>query len=93
MARQADVLPGIYYAILGMKTMRYRLVAIPPHLFAHSMHAVCGIARDSVIRPEVFLLSIYPPILVANLQGMGCFTEFINHKPERLEFLHEAIGA
>jgi hypothetical protein len=38
LARQADVLPGIYYAILGMRTMGYRHVAIPPHLFC-SFHA------------------------------------------------------
>jgi hypothetical protein len=60
LARQADVLPGIYYSILGMRTMGYRHVAIPPHLFAHSMHEVCGIDRDSVIKLEVFLTRIFP---------------------------------
>jgi hypothetical protein len=59
LARQADVVPGIYYAILGMRTMGYRHVAIPPHLFAHCMHEVCGIDRDSVIKLEVFLLRIH----------------------------------
>ena len=59
LARQADLLPGIYYSILGMKTMGYRFVAIPPHLYAHSMHNVHGIERDSVIKLEVFLLKIY----------------------------------
>lgn len=58
LARQADVLPGIYYAILGMKTMGYRHVAIPPHLFAHTMHEQFGIDRESVIKMEVFLLRI-----------------------------------
>ena len=60
LARQADVLPGIYYTILGMRTMGYRFVAIPPHLYAHSMHGVHGIDRDSVIKLEVFLMKIHP---------------------------------
>jgi len=59
LARQADMLPGIYYSILGMRTMGYRFVAIPPHLYAHTMHTVHGIERDSVIKLEVFLLKIY----------------------------------
>jgi hypothetical protein len=53
--RQANVLPGIYYSILGMRTMGYRHLAIAPHLFAHSMHEVMGIDRDSVVKLEVFL--------------------------------------
>lgn len=60
LARQADMLPGIYYTLLGMRTMGYRFVAIPPHLYAHSMHEVHGIERESVIRLEVFLMKIYP---------------------------------
>ena len=60
LARQADLLPGIYYTILGMRKMGYRLVAIPPHLFAHSMHEVCAIDRESVIKLEVFLMMIHP---------------------------------
>lgn len=60
LARQGDLLPGVYYTILGMKTMGYRHVAIPPHLFAHSAHEVLGIDRDSVIKLEVFLLRIHP---------------------------------
>lgn len=60
LARQADVLPGIYYAILGMRTTGYRHVAIPPHLFAHSMHEVLGIDRESVIKLEIFLMRIHP---------------------------------
>jgi len=60
LARQADMLPGIYYAILGMKTMGYRKVAIPPHLYAHSMYQVHGIDRESIIRLEIFLLKIHP---------------------------------
>lgn len=60
LARQADVVPGIYYTILGMRTMGYRHVAIPPHLFAHTMHGTCGIDRESVIKLEVFLMRIQP---------------------------------
>lgn len=60
LARQAGLLPGIYYTILEMRTMGYRHVAIPPHLFAHSMHEVCGIDRESVIKVEVFLMMIHP---------------------------------
>jgi hypothetical protein len=60
LARQADILPGIYYSILGMKTMGYRHVAIPPHLYAHSIHQIHGIDRESVIKMEVFLLRIFP---------------------------------
>ncbi len=59
LARQADLLPGIYYSILGMKTMGYRYVAIPPHLYAHSMYQIHGIDRESVIRLEVFLMRIH----------------------------------
>lgn len=60
LARQADILPGIYYTILGMRTWGYRHVAIPPHLFAHSMHEFYGIDRESVIKLEVFLMRIDP---------------------------------
>ncbi len=60
LARQGDLLPGIYYTILGMRTMGYRSVAIPPHLYAHSMHEVHGIDRESVIKLEVFLIRIHP---------------------------------
>jgi hypothetical protein len=60
MARQGGVLPGIYYTLLGMRTMGYRHVAIPPHLYAHSMHEVFGIDRESVIRLEVFLMRVHP---------------------------------
>ncbi len=60
LARQADMLPGIYYSILGMRTMGYRFVAISPHLYAHSMHEFHGFDRESMIKLEVFLLKIYP---------------------------------
>jgi hypothetical protein len=60
LARQADIIPGIYYAILGMRTMGYRSVVIPPHLYGHSMHEVHNIDRESVIKLEVFLMKIYP---------------------------------
>jgi hypothetical protein len=62
LARQGGLLPGVYYAILGMKTMGYRHVAIPPHLFAHSMHAVLAIDRESVIKLELFLMKIHPQL-------------------------------
>ena len=58
LARQADLLPGVYYSLLGMKCMGYRLVAIPPHLFAHSMHEALEIDRDSVVKMEAFLLRV-----------------------------------
>lgn len=58
LSRGADVLPGIYYSLLGMRTGGYRHVVIPPHLFAHSMHEVLGIDRDSVIKLECFLTAI-----------------------------------
>jgi hypothetical protein len=51
-SRGADVLPGIYYTLLGMRTGGFRHVAIPPHLYAHSMHEIHGIDRDSVIKLE-----------------------------------------
>jgi hypothetical protein len=60
LARQADILPGVYYSILGMKLMGYRQVAIPPHLFAHTMYQVLGIDRESVVKLEVFLTRVYP---------------------------------
>ena len=58
LSRGADVLPGIYYSILGMRTAGYRYVAIPPHLFAHTMHEGLGIDKESVIKMECFLTSI-----------------------------------
>lgn len=54
-SRGADVLPGIYYTLLGMRTGGYRHVVLPPHLFAHSMHQVLGIDRESVIKLECFV--------------------------------------
>jgi hypothetical protein len=54
-SRGTDVLPGIYYTLLGMRMGGYRHVAIPPHLFAHTMHEVLGIDRDSVIKLECFV--------------------------------------
>ena len=54
-SRGADVLPGIYYTLLGMRAGGYRHVAIPPHLYAQSMHEIHGIDRDSVIKLECFV--------------------------------------
>jgi hypothetical protein len=58
LSRGADVLPGIYYSILGMRRGGYRQVVLPPHLFAHSMHEVLNIDRDSVTKMECFLTAI-----------------------------------
>ena len=58
LAREADLLPGIYYSILGMREHGYRFVKIPPHLFAHSMYEVMGIEKESVIKLEIFLTAI-----------------------------------
>ena len=58
LSRGADLLPGIYYTMLGMRTGGYRRVSIPPHLFAHTMHEVMEIERESVIKLECFLISI-----------------------------------
>jgi len=54
-SRGADILPGIYYTLLGMRTGGFRHVAIPPHLYAHSMHEIHGIDRESVIKLECFV--------------------------------------
>ena len=54
-SRGADMLPGIYYTLLGMRSGGYRHVAIPPHLYAHSMYEIHGIDRDSVIKLECFV--------------------------------------
>lgn len=54
-SRGADVLPGIYYTLLGMRAGGYRHVVIPPHLYAHAMSEVLGIDRDSVIKLECFV--------------------------------------
>ena len=56
-SRAADLLPGIYYSLLGMAAGGYRHVAIPPHLFAHSMHENLGINRESVIKLECFVIA------------------------------------
>jgi hypothetical protein len=60
LARQGDILPGIYYSILGMRTMGYRHVVVPPHLFAHSVHQLYGLDRESVVKIEIFLTAIHP---------------------------------
>ena len=57
-SRGADVLPGIYYTLLGMRVGGFRHVAIPPHLYAHSMHEVHGIERESVTKVECFVTAI-----------------------------------
>jgi hypothetical protein len=58
LSRGADLLPGIYYTLLGMRAGGYRHVSLPPHLFAHSVHEQLGIDRESVVKLECFLVSI-----------------------------------
>jgi hypothetical protein len=58
LSRGADLLPGIYYSILGMRAGGYRHSVIPPHLFAHSVYDVLEIDRESVIKLECFLIAI-----------------------------------
>ena len=58
-SRGADILPGIYYSLLGMRSGGYRHVTIPPHLYAHSMHDLHGIDRESVIKLECFVIKRY----------------------------------
>lgn len=57
-SRGSDLLPGIYYTLLGMRMAGYRHVAIPPHLFAHSMHEFHGIDRESIIKVECFVTAL-----------------------------------
>ena len=54
-SRGADILPGIYYTLLGMCAGGYRHVAIPPHLYAHSMYEIHGIEKESIIKLECFV--------------------------------------
>ena len=59
LARQADFIPGIYYSILGMKTMGFRHVVIPPHLFSRSMSPSFGLGIDSIVKVEIFIIKIW----------------------------------
>jgi hypothetical protein len=56
--RQSDIIVGLYYSIIGMKTMGYRRVRIAPHFMAGSLKGCNGIKADSVIKIEIFLLKI-----------------------------------
>ena len=56
--RQSEINVGIYYSLLGMKTMGYRKVRIAPHFFARSMAGYDGIKSDSVVWVEIFLMEI-----------------------------------
>ncbi len=58
LAREADLLPGVYYSMLGMRAGGFRYVAIPPHLYAHTMHEMHGIDKESVVKLEIFLTAI-----------------------------------
>ena len=57
--RKSGLIIGIYYSLIGMKTMGYRNVKIAPHFMAGSMGGYNGIKSDSVIRLEIFLMKIY----------------------------------
>jgi hypothetical protein len=58
--RQSGVLPGIYYSLMGMKTMGYRFVSIAPHFLSDSIHDGQLIKKNSVIKVEIFLMRIFP---------------------------------
>ncbi len=57
--RQSEILPGIYYSLLGMKTMGYRFVAIAPHFMSDSIQDGQTIKKGSVIKVEIFLMRIF----------------------------------
>jgi hypothetical protein len=58
--RSYGMYPGIYYSMLGMKTMGYRHVRIAPHFMARSMAKYPGysISANAVIKAEIFLIKI-----------------------------------
>lgn len=60
LARQAELLPGLYYSLIGMCTMGYRFVSIAPHFMSDSIHDGVIIKKGSIIKVELFLIRIYP---------------------------------
>jgi hypothetical protein len=58
--RQSGLLPGIYYSVIGMKTMGYRFVSIAPHFLSDSIQDGQSIKKGSVIKVEIFLMRIFP---------------------------------
>lgn len=58
--RKSDLLPGIYYSVMGMKTMGHRHVAIAPHFLSDSLQDGQLIKQGSVIKLEIFLIRIFP---------------------------------
>lgn len=60
LARQSDIIVGLYYSLLGMRTMGYRRVKIAPPYFSDSVHDAIGIKKGSVVQVELFLLKIVP---------------------------------
>ena len=58
--RQSGLLPGIYYSLIGMKTMGYRFVSIAPHFMSDSLQDGQLIKKNSVIKVEIFLMRIFP---------------------------------
>jgi len=57
--RKSDLLPGIYYSLLGMKSMGYRFVSIAPHFLSDSLCDGQKIKKGSIIKLEVFLIRIF----------------------------------
>ncbi|MGZ4974355.1 MAG: hypothetical protein ACXWDN_16470 [Limisphaerales bacterium] len=58
--RQSEIAPGLYYSLLGMKTMGYRFVAIAPHFMSDSWADGKLVKKGSVIKVEIFLMRIFP---------------------------------
>lgn len=58
--RQSGLLPGIYYSVIGMKTMGYRFVSIAPHFMSDSLSDGQFIKKGSIIKVEIFLMRILP---------------------------------
>lgn len=60
--RKSDILPGIYYSLIGMKTMGYRFVSIAPHFLSDSLQDGKKIKKGSIIKLEIFLIRIHSPV-------------------------------
>ena len=58
--RQSDLLPGIYYTMIGMRTMGYRFVSIAPHFFSDSMQGDEHFPKGSITKVGIFLMRIFP---------------------------------
>lgn len=58
--RQSGLLPGVYYSLIGMKTMGYRFVSIAPHFFSDSLWDGVKIKKGSIVKVEIYLMKISP---------------------------------